>query len=130
MRPQYHFRPGPDGLQAWDMRKIVAQTSDLTPYDVALADIAEIDQDWWFANGPTPTPRAIADHMALVQQVDRAYPIILDAEGRLMDGMHRIVQALVAGDTTICAVRLPVTPPPDFVGRAPEDLPYGHDHIP
>lgn len=124
MRPQYHFRPSPRGLLAWDMRKIVEASAGLAPEPVQLTDIAELDEDWWFAQNATPTPRAIAHHMKLVKQADRAYPIILDAEGRLMDGMHRIVQALLAGDTKIQAIRLPVTPAPDFIGIDPDDLPY------
>lgn len=125
MRPQYHFRPGPDGLQAWDMVKIVVEYGHLPPEDIALSDIAELDEDWWFAFGDTPTPRALAGHIAQTQAADRSYPIILDASGRLMDGMHRVVQALVAGDTTIKAIRLPHVPVPDYVGVAAKDLPYG-----
>ncbi|WP_299650107.1 hypothetical protein [uncultured Tateyamaria sp.] len=124
MRPQYHFRDGPDGLMAWDMRKIAATTEHLTPQSVPLENIAELDENWWFAHGTTPTPRAIAGHMKLIQSADRTYPIILDSEGRLMDGMHRVVQALLAGDTTINAIRLPRTPAPDYIGRDPSDLPY------
>ncbi|MEL7131802.1 MAG: hypothetical protein AAGK77_05260 [Pseudomonadota bacterium] len=127
MRPQYHFRPGPDGLMAWDMRKLAAATADLEPEQIPLADIAELDENWWFAHGTAPTPRALADHMQLVQSADRSYPILLDAEGRLMDGMHRIVQALLASDTTVNAIRLPKTPPPDYIGIAPDDLPYDTD---
>lgn len=124
MRPQYHFRDGPDGLMAWDMRKIAAATAHLKPRAVPLSDIAELDEDWWFAHGTTPTPRAIAEHVSQIQSADRTYPIILDAEGRLMDGMHRVVQALLAGDATIQAIRLPQTPTPDYIGIDPNDLPY------
>ncbi|MEM8655473.1 MAG: hypothetical protein AAGF36_12075 [Pseudomonadota bacterium] len=127
MRPQYHFRDSAQGLMAWDMRKIADTTQHLTPQNVPLSDIAELDEDWWFAHGTTPTPRAIADHMKLTQLADRSYPIILDAEGRLMDGMHRIVQSLLAGDTTIQAIRLPQTPPPDYIGIDPDDLAYDGD---
>ena len=125
MRPQYHLRDSPQGLMAWDMRKIAHAAASLPTVEVPLSDIAELDEDWWFAHGTTPTPRTIADHMTLVQQVDRAHPIILDGEGRLMDGVHRIVQALLAGDTTIHAIRLPETPPPDYIGVDPDNLPYG-----
>ncbi|GGX41613.1 hypothetical protein GCM10007385_06460 [Tateyamaria omphalii] len=124
MRLQYHFRPSPRGLLAWDMRKIAEASVGLLPQPVRLTEIAEVDENWWFAHNVTPTPRTIAHHMQLVKQANRAYPIILDAEGRLMDGMHRVVQALLAGDTTIQAIRLPVTPAPDFVGIDPDDLPY------
>ncbi len=127
MRAQYHFRPGPDGLRAWDMRKIVAQCAHLPVRDVPLSEIAELDEDWWFAHGGTATPRALAAHMAQVAEVDRTFPIVLDAEGRLMDGMHRVVQALLAGAQTVRAVQLAQTPAPDFVGVAPGDLPYGDD---
>ncbi len=124
MRPQYHFRTSPDGLQAWDMVKIVTRLGHLPHEEVALSDIAELDEDWWFSDGKTPTPRAIAQHMKQVQAADRTYPIIVDPDGRLMDGMHRVVQALLAGDVTVKAIRLPHLPPPDYIGVAPEDLPY------
>lgn len=124
MRPQYHFRDSPQGLMAWDMRKIAKAAASLPTVEVPLSDIAELDEDWWFAHGGAATPRAIADHMALVAHADRSYPVILDAQSRLMDGMHRIVQALLAGDTTITAIRLPETPPPDYIGVDPDKLPY------
>ena len=41
-----------------------------------------------------------------------------------MDGMHRVVRALLNGDRTIAAVQFTVTPEPDFRGCRPEDLPY------
>ena len=125
--PQYHLRPGPQGLQAWDVRKLIALAAaqQLQPQWVPLADIAELDQRYWFTEpGDDPTPRAIAQHLKLVNAADTAYPILLDAEGRLMDGMHRVVKRLAQGHSTIWAVRLPTTPPPDFVGVAADDLPY------
>ncbi|MEX0369830.1 MAG: hypothetical protein AB3N09_04310 [Tateyamaria sp.] len=109
---------------AWDICKLVAATDHLVPQMVPLAEIAELDEDWWFAHGTVPTPRALAEHMKLVSNVDRTHPIILDADGRLMDGMHRVVQALLDGETTIAAIRLPETPPPDYIGIDPDDLPY------
>lgn len=127
IRPQYHLRPGPQGLQAWDVRKLIelAAAQQLQPRLVALSAIAELDQCYWFSEpGDKPTPRAIAEHMKLVEAADTAYPILLDAEGRLMDGMHRAVKRLVQGHEDILALRLHVTPAPDFVGVNPDDLPY------
>ena len=127
IRPQYHLRPSPQGLQAWDVRQLIelAASQQLQPRPVALAEIAELDQRYWFSEpGDTPTPRAIAEHMKLVEAADTAYPILLDAEGRLMDGMHRAVKRLVQGHEDILALRLRVTPAPDFVGVNPDDLPY------
>ena len=127
IRPQYHIRPSPQGPLAWDVRKLIAhaQTLQLQPRLVPLSAIAELDQCYWFSEpGDEPTPRAIAQHMQLVEAADTAYPILLDAEGRLMDGMHRAVKRLVQGQQDIWALQLPATPAPDFIGVAADDLPY------
>ena len=46
IRPQYHLRPGPQGLQAWDVRQLIALAAaqKLQPRWVPLATIAELDQ--------------------------------------------------------------------------------------
>ena len=127
IRPQYHIRPSPQGPLAWDVRKLIAhaQALQLQPRLVPLSAIAELDQRYWFSEpGDEPTPRAIAQHMQLVEAADTAYPILLDAEGRLMDGMHRAVKRLVQGQQDIWALQLPATPAPDFIGVAADDLPY------
>jgi hypothetical protein len=41
-----------------------------------------------------------------------------------MDGMHRVAKALRAGHADIEAVQFVADPPPDHVGRGPDDLPY------
>ena len=127
IRPQYHIRPSPQGPLSWDVRKLIAhaQMLQLQPRLVPLSAIAELDQRYWFSEpGDEPTPRAIAQHMQLVEAADTAYPILLDAEGRLMDGMHRAVKRLVQGQQDIWALQLPATPAPDFIGVAADDLPY------
>lgn len=123
IRAQYHFRPGPQGLRAWDVRQLVRASQALDAQQVHLDTIAEIDETWWYDHD-TPTVRSIVDHMRLVRQADLSYPILLCANGRLMDGMHRVARALIAGRETIAAKRFLVTPEPDFVGVDPQDLPY------
>lgn len=71
-----------------------------------------------------PTCRRVLDHMRLIGEVDPSYPIILGADGRVMDGMHRVAKALLEGRREIEAVRFARDPAPDFVGVAPRDLPY------
>ncbi len=53
-----------------------------------------------------------------------SFPVILAAEGRVMDGMHRIAKALMLGRETVDAVQFTVTPEPDYRGVLPKDLPY------
>jgi ParB-like chromosome segregation protein Spo0J len=48
-----------------------------------------------------------------INAVDLDQPIILSAEGEVMDGQHRLTKAWMQGAATILAVRFPVTPDPD-----------------
>ncbi len=124
MRKQYNFRPGGSGLDAWDVDHLIAASADLPVQEVSLASIADIDTDFWFQFGPPPTVRRIIDHVRLIQEVEPTYPIILGADGRVMDGMHRVARAVLDGQTTIRAVRFVNDPEPDYRNCRPEDLPY------
>jgi hypothetical protein len=125
MRTQYHFRPGQIGLDAWDVERLVALTSGLPTKEVDLDSISEVDAVYWFNHGDQqPTVRSIVEHMRLVADVDPSYPIILGASGCVMDGMHRVVRAILEGRPTITAVQFEVDPEPDYRNCRPGDLPY------
>ena len=124
MRKQYHFRPSPNGFYAWDVDRLVALSASLPVEAVALSQIGELDEPYWFSGDTPPTCRRIAEHFRLMQAADLQYPIILCADGRVMDGMHRVTRALANGQADIAAVRFPKTPDPDFVDVQPGDLPY------
>lgn len=125
MRKQYHFRPGESELNAWDVDRLVELTKDFPVKDVNLESIWELDSVYWFNDGDeVPTVRNIVDHMRLVNQVDLSYPIILGSNGCVMDGMHRVVRALLEGHRTIRAVQFEVDPEPDYRNCRPRDLPY------
>jgi hypothetical protein len=62
--------------------------------------------------------------MKLIEEADLAYPILLAADGRVMDGMHRVAKAVLDGRESILAVRFAATPDPDHIGRQPSELPY------
>ena len=97
---------------------------------VRLENISELDENWWYRDQDVlPTPRNLAAHMALVQQADLAYPVLLCADGRLMDGMHRLIKALLEDRTHILAVRFPVTPEADYVNVSADDLPYPDEEV-
>ena len=95
MRKQYFFRPSDRGLLAWDVDRLIQLTATLPRRRVRLT------------------------------QIDLAFPIILSADGSVMDGMHRVAKAVRAGHDGIDAVRFERDPEPDYVGRGPDDLPYG-----
>lgn len=124
MRKQYHFRPSADGFDAWDVDRLIELAESSPIEDVALETITEIDSDYWYSHGYSPTVRSLVDHMRLVQAVDPSYPIVIDPDGRVMDGMHRVARALLDGRQSVPAKRLAVLPPADFTNCQPDDLPY------
>jgi hypothetical protein len=124
VRKQYHFRPGAAGLDAWDVDRLVALVEDVPAEDIRLEDIREVETDYWFGDGSSPTIRNLVGHLRLIQEVDMAFPILVDPDGGVMDGMHRVARALLRGQASIKAKRLPMLPEPDFVDCQPDDLPY------
>lgn len=123
MRKQYYFRPSPRGLQAWDVDHLVTLTKDLPRREVSLEGLGELDRPW-SGDGQQQTWRELVDHMRLIEEADLSFPIILAANGEVMDGRHRIAKAALEGRATITAVQFTEDPSPDFVGCEPEDLPY------
>jgi hypothetical protein len=125
VRKQYHFWPSKHGRDAWDVDRLIELSRKFPVVDVPLTSIGEVDSVYWIEDGfGDLTVRRVVEHMKLVQDVDPSYPIILGADGRVMDGMHRVARALLEGRTTIPAVRFDVDPEPDFLDCSPEDLPY------
>lgn len=128
IRPQYHLRRTGHGIDAWDVRRLVDLSKDLPVYHVDPRQFAELDENHWYFQAVTePTPRSILEHVELVLTCDLRHPIILDASGRVMDGMHRICRAILDGVDRIPAVRFEADPAPDFVDCDPAELPYGSD---
>lgn len=125
MRKQYHLLPSSRGLLAWDVDRLVDLSAHLPTQDVPVDAIRELDQPFWFGDeGSNPTVRAVADHARLIEQTDLRHPIILGADGRVMDGMHRVAKAYLEGRETIKAVQFNEDPEPDFVGVDEASLPY------
>jgi hypothetical protein len=124
MRKQYHFWPGENGLDAWDVDRLIERSRALPSKRIALEAIEEVDTAYWFGEHEEPTVRNVVEHMRLTQAVDLSHPIILGQDGRVMDGMHRIARAMLEGHATIAAVQFPVHPEPDYRDCRPDELPY------
>ncbi len=122
VRPQYHFRRTASGLNAWDVRRLIELSAHLPVIEIDPTTIKELDENHW--GDATPTPMSIIKHMKLIESADLGYPIILDANGRVMDGMHRICKAVLADIPVIKAVQFVRDPEPDYVDCHPDELPY------
>lgn len=122
MRHQYHFRPSPNGFFAWDVHRLVQLAENLPVETIGIRNIAELDEDYWFYTGDTPTCRNLAEHFNLMIAADLTYPIILCADGRIMDGMHRVTKAFANDISEILCVRFDRTPQSDFKDVQPADV--------
>ena len=124
MRKQYHFWPSDNGLDAWDVDRLIRLSAELPVIEVPLAAIAEVDTVYWFdGKSEQPTVRKVIEHARLISEVDTTHPVILGPDGRVMDGMHRIARLLLDGQATVRARRFDVLPDPDYRDCDPEDLP-------
>lgn len=127
LRPQYHFRRGSEGLYAWNVAGLIRAARDLAVVDVPLTAITEIDTAYWAMDHDRLTVRDIAEHARLIGAADISVPVLLCAEGRVMDGMHRVARALLEGRKSVPARRFDVTPPADFYPADPAALSYDPD---
>jgi len=123
VRKQYCFRQSERGLLAWDVDRLCELSQHLPRKSVPLNDIRELDESCG-DEGANLTWRQIVEHVRLINEADLSYPIILSASGDVMDGRHRIAKAAVIGCDVIDVVQFDVDPPPDYVGRGPDELPY------
>ena len=129
MRKQYFFRPSDRGYRAWDVDRLVALATGLPRIQVALNDLRELDEAFPADEKGVVTWRNVIGHMALIEAADPGYPIILAANGEVMDGRHRIAKAMLAGKTAIEAVQFTKDPEPDYVDVYPHELPYEEETL-
>ncbi|MGI8417618.1 MAG: chromosome partitioning protein ParB [Nakamurella sp.] len=107
-----HSHPIPGGRGVWLTERLWTAAAGLPVRRVRIADIPEFDQDCWF-NGVAPTCRQVAEHAARILAADVNYPVILAANGGLMDGGHRVARAFMNGEHEVDAVRFERDPEPD-----------------
>ena len=102
------------GRGHWWTDRLWAESADLPIEDIQIDSIAEFDMDCWF-HGKAPTCRQVADHARRINSADLTHPVILSANGSLMDGGHRIAKAYLLGQPTVRARRFVIDPAPDWI---------------
>ena len=123
MRKQYHFRQVGDDTYIWDVHRLLEFSQNFQVKEVLLSEIKELNEAYWFSD-THPTTQEIIEHIQLIQDADLKYPIILSADGRIMDGMHRVAKAKLLNYSTIQAVQFGTTPKPDFINVDADALQY------
>ena len=94
------------GNYLWSIARLVTLVKD---FEVMEIPLKHLNVYYSYSN---LTLRDMVMHMNTVNDADLSYPIILDEDGELMDGRHRIMKAMLNGDKTIKAVRFKENPLP------------------
>ncbi|HEX8249131.1 MAG TPA: hypothetical protein VF599_13220 [Pyrinomonadaceae bacterium] len=112
---QKHSRLTANGRYVWFTERLWRLAENLPVKTVGIESIAEFDLNCWFGADKPPTCRAVAAHARRIYEADLSYPIILSAEGFLMDGGHRLAKAWLLDLKEIQAVQFEIDPEPDRV---------------
>ena len=100
-----------DGIKhSWSVDRLRELSAEFHAKDVPLDSIFEFDTVYWFDDQYQPTCREVVKHLSRIQDVDISDPIILSADGHVMDGMHRVAKASILGKTHIQAVQFTEDP--------------------
>lgn len=107
----------------WQVARLWDLARDLPIVEVSLDTLAEADRNPWFGDSMPPTVRHVVSHCRRMLDADLSVPVILNADGRIMDGVHRLARAMLEGHETIKAVRFAEMPPPDMAVPIERDDP-------
>ena len=94
------------GKHHWSVARLILLAKDLPVMNIPLDHL-----NIYHKYGDL-TLRELVEHMKSVNDADLKYPIILDEDGELMDGRHRIMRAIMENKKTIKAVRFEENPTP------------------
>jgi len=98
-----------DHGRVWKITRLIFLSSKLEVFDLPLKALNVFD-----IFPKVKTTFEFVEHIKKVQDSDLKYPIILDEEGYVMDGRHRIMKALLENVESIKAVRFVKTPTEDY----------------
>ena len=93
----FYYRAG----KTWEDVKLWEATKDNEVISFAVADFIKQDTYWNIG-----TFKDLAEEIKMALKADYSYPIIIDEQGGLVDGAHRIVHAYLDGVETIKAVTI------------------------
>jgi uncharacterized protein len=117
-----HARRLGDKIFIWNVPRLWEKAKELTPKSVKISDLPEVDRNCWFGGRRDASISRVAAHMRRALSADLRYPIILNSDATLMDGGHRLCNAILNDNCEIAAVRFPRMPSPDAIVDVPEHL--------
>lgn len=94
------------GRHSWSVARLFEMARELPVMEVPL------DHLHLYYTYEKLTLREMVMHMQAVNDADLSFPIILDEDGELLDGRHRLMKAMLTGALTVKVVRFDENPSP------------------
>ncbi len=94
------------GRHSWSVARLLELAKDLPVMEVPLDHLSV------YYIYEKLTLREMVMHMRAVNEADLTFPIILDEDGELLDGRHRLMKAMLIGTDTVRVVRFDENPSP------------------
>jgi len=110
-----HSRVDGDEVLTWNVEKLWDAAARLPVQVVPLQQVLHLlDDVCWTSSKPRPGVWEDIWHAKRIFETNLDYPIILSADGQLMDGAHRLAKAWVFGQEHVRVVRFETDPEPDL----------------
>jgi hypothetical protein len=99
----------------WQVGQLIQACRGLPVRQMLVSDLLPlIINGSWFGPDEKVTIGKVVPHFRRILSVDLLFPVILSADGRVMDGSHRIVAASVKGIGTVDVVQFNQDPMPGY----------------
>lgn len=92
----------------YEVTDLIELSKNHDTFDLDLRGV-DLSNKAWGANYNTAS---FIYHMVRVNKATLDHPIILDDEGYICDGWHRVAKSIIEGKDTIKAIRLTMMPEP------------------
>ena len=110
-------------MKIWDVPTLWKEAENLPVFSVVIDNLEELDRVAWYGSDEHSgrlTVRQVINHAKQIQDADPNEPILLSAEGKVLDGFHRITKANMLALSHIPAKQFSKDPEPIRVVDIPD----------
>jgi hypothetical protein len=100
----------------WRVERLIQESKRLNILQSNVEElISRIENGSWFAKDEKVTIKAVLSHVKRALKADLNCPIIIASDGKVMDGSHRLMAAMIKGAETLPSVQFEQDPEPDYI---------------
>lgn len=112
-----------DGRSVWNVAELWKAVEGMPVHHMPVElFVGQLQGTCWTQGDEHVTPNWVLRHTRRIIGADLGFPIIIDSEGIILDGIHRLCKAVIEGRATIAVQRLVPLPKPSLT-VVDEDFP-------